>query len=890
MQMMASGTSTLTLERYTPEARAWVAAAQQLADERGHVEVQPLHLLVRGLEPELGVAPVFQKAGVEPRELQLALEQALRRLPIGEGTAFLSSAFLGLLRRAEREAERTGNRRVQVEDLLSALTLSVRGDTAEVLASFKIGPGGLKGYMDALRPVQASDATAPRLDKPSEWLRDWIAEARTGDADPVIGRVDEIRRVLTILERRHKCHPVILGEPGVGKGAILRGVAQRIADGDVATSLAAVGLVEIDLGALAAGARLRGEAEARLRKLLEEPLQGRNAEVIFIVRGLGALAGGGPLAPNLAEVFRTRLVSGGLRLLLTGTPDQYRRLQSADPALAQHLTVLRVEPPTVAQSLDVVRGIAFRLEQHHRVQITEGALDAAVRFAQRYLSDRFLPESALDLLDEAAAARRVATDGLSPEFDKERSELLSLRAQRSSLAGVEDLRSQAMLRALDGRIATLQPLVEERRKALEARRGTVGTVRQLRRELETALAAQQVAKAKQDFARLGELEHAVLPALQASIAEAERAAQIAGADMARVHLEESHVAATLAEWTGIPLSRMLEAETQKLVNMQARLAERVVGQDEAVNAITRAVRRGRVGLRDPKKPIGSFLFLGTSGVGKTELAKALAEFLFDDEAALTRLDMSEFMERHMAARLVGSPPGYADSEQGGFLTEAVRQRPYSVLLFDEVEKAHQDVFNLLLQVLDDGRLTDGRGQTADFTNVVIVLTSNIGSDAILEAGAGGFADEAGRQALENVLGERLRGFFRPEFLNRIGDTVVFRPLGKPELRLIADIQLGRVQKLLAPREVTLVVDASAREQLVELGFEPALGARPLQRVITRHLQDPLAEELVRGAYPPGSVVCVGFDGSAFTFGASPPAAPPQSGALEVSEQAPGLQL
>ena len=861
---MASPTATLTLDRYSPRARAWVAAAQQLADDHRHVEVQPVHLLSRGLERDPGIATVFRQAGVEPSDVQAALTQVLRRLPTGKGDAFLSSAFLGLMRRAEREAERGGTRLVEVPDLLNALTHAVRGDTAEVLASFKIGPGDLNPHMAALKEAAPSNEAGVEAEtSASESLvTDWVELAREGAADPIVGRSDEIRRLLTVLERREKSHPVLVGETGVGKTAILRGLAQRIADGAVPTSLARIRLLDVDLGALTSGSRLRGETEARFKRMILD--SGQADQAVFVFRSLGRILGGSPLQPNFGDVLSSLLSKDRVRLLATATPREWQRLRTDHSMLLEWLTPIAVEQPTVDEAIDIVRGAAGRFEKHHRVNMTEAAVVASVQLAKRYLSDRALPDSALDLLDESAAARRVATDGLNPEADEQRVELARLVARKQLIERTSSV-DQVELKRIEAAIEELTPKVAEQRRLLDSRREVIESVRRLSRELAQARASRASAKSRNDFARLGTLEHATIPELEAKLLQAELEARDVGVEAHPAQLDETHVAATLAEWTGIPTSRMLEAETDKLLKMEERLSQRVVGQQEAVEALSRAVRRSRAGLRDPARPIGSFLFLGTSGVGKTELAKALAEFLFDDEQALTRLDMSEFMERHMAQRLVGAPPGYADSEQGGFLTEAVRRRPYSVLLFDEVEKAHADVFNLLLQVMDDGRLTDGRGQSADFTNTVIILTSNIGSERIADAPDDAFESEEGRERLKDTLFQTLRDFFRPEFLNRVGDIVAFRPLGKAELRQIVDIQLQRVNGLLSRNQIQLRVSDEAKSHLVDLGYEPALGARPLQRAIVRHIQDPLAVELLRSARPAGATVHVAMRDGRLVF-------------------------
>jgi ATP-dependent Clp protease ATP-binding subunit ClpB len=862
--------TTLSLGRYAPDAKAWVVAAQALADERGHTELGPLHLLARGLDGHPGVAEVLRRAGVNTVELTAAVERALAALPRGPGPSYLSARLLDLLARAERDADRERASEVSVPHLLNALSQEIRGAAGEILGAFGIGPGSLKPHLSAARAV--SGATVPfnaPSDARSSEARDLVQSAREKAGDPVVGRDGEIRRLVTILERREKGNPVLVGEPGVGKRAIVLALAKRIAHGDVPTRLAGARILEVDVAALASGARLRSDADARVRRLLEGK-EGGSLEPIVFVRGIDQLFSQGASGSAAGEALRAALSRGALRLLGTTTPEGLRRLSERDPGLLRQLTVLEVEEPTMDQAVEILRAVAARLEEHHGVRIGESAVVAAVSLAKRYLPDRFLPDGAVGLLDEAAAALRVETDGVPKAVDRALVRLDSIRVQLASLDGVDDAPTTVTRRRLEEEARELEPEVARMKQRLEVRRGAVAAARMLFNELRTAQTAREVARAKKDVARGGELEHVTIPDLEKRLLAAEHAVRSAGGVVEQAVLTEEHVAETVGEWTGIPVQKMLEAEADKLLRMEERLERRVVGQSEGVRALARAVRRGRVGLRDPRRPIGSFLFLGPSGVGKTELAKALAEFLFDDEAALTRLDMSEFMERHMAQRLLGAPPGYADSEQGGFLTEAVRKRPYSVLLFDEVEKAHEDVFNLLLQVLDDGRLTDGRGRLADFTNTVVILTSNIGSDRILETDSRLFESAEGRDALRDVLLEQLGKFFRPEFLNRIDDIIVFRPLSRADLSRIVDMQLDRVRVLLAPRHVCLEIDDAARARLVELGYQPALGARPLRRAILKNVQDPLAEKLLDKTLSDGATLRLRLDGEEFVFDAVPP--------------------
>jgi ATP-dependent Clp protease ATP-binding subunit ClpB len=768
--------------------------------------------------------------------------------------------MLDLLERAEREAGRERAPAVGLEHLLNALTQEIRGPAGEVLGAFGIAPGSLRAHVGALRSVaRAAVAREASRGPETAGLRSLLDEARSGRWDPVIARTAELRRLVTILERRQKSHPLLIGEPGVGKGAVIRALARRIAGGDVPTSLASAKLYELDAGALIAGARLRGEIEERLRRLIAG-ISSKGEPAILVSRSVDQLFGQGSAGSGVGELLRPALGRDEFRLLATTTPEGLRRMQDRDPELLRLFTLLPIEEPNLEGATEIVRGVAARYERHHHVVISERALVAAVQLAKRYVSDRRLPDSAIDLLDEAAAAKRVEIDGMPNAADAVLRRLESLEAQLASLAddpGAGDVRAR-----LEAELNELEPKAKQIRAELDARRGVVAAVRALRAELFEAERLADQAKSTDDRLRAGELERSRAE-LAARLAEAEQAAQSGGAP-SRV-LGEQDVAATLAVWTGIPVQKMLEAEADKLLKMEQRLSERVVGQEQALYAVARSVRRSRVGLRDPGKPIGSFLFLGPSGVGKTELAKALAQFLFDDEAALTRLDMSEFMERHMAQRLIGAPPGYADSEQGGFLTEAVRRRPYSVLLFDEVEKAHHDVFNLLLQVLDDGRLTDGRGRQADFSNTVVIMTSNIGSERILETEPALFESDEGRGALRDVLLERLREFFRPEFLNRVDEVLVFRPLTRDHLQKVAEIELQKLARLLGERGLALDVDEAAKRRLVELGYDPALGARPLKRAIVRELQDPLAQMLLAQGLGEGATIRVRAAETGFVF-------------------------
>ncbi len=869
---MADKEGTIHLDRYTTDAKQVVAGAQQIADERQHTEVTPLHLLTRLLERDRGVGEVFRRTGADPNEvLQLAEAALKRQTKATGGVAYVSPRLLDLLGRAEREATREKSESVGVEHLLHALAQEIKGPAGEILSSFGIGPGAFRPHLAALAEAAREPASTVSTggsgggEGLAPFTRDLVADAKEGRFDPVIGRVTESRRLLQILERRFKNHPLIVGEPGVGKTALIRGLADRIAHGDVPGNLTTAQLLELDTGALVAGAKLRGEIEQRLKSLVDKLRHKPDAETILVVEDLDALFGQGAQGSGVGELLKPLLQRGEIRLLATTTPEGVRKINDRDAGILRRFSVVNLDPPSIDQATEILRGIATKYEDHHRVRIAEGAIVSAVTLAKRYLSDRALPDTAVDLLDETSARKRVEVDGVSPELDTMTRRVESLKSQIAALADDEDRQSVVTRTRLEKELAELEPKAKDFIAKMKSRKGVVAAMQAIRKEMTDATRALEIARRDSVFAKLGELEHVTLPDIRRRLEAAEQAAEREGISPMSNGVGEGDVAATLGDWTGIPVSKMLEGEAEKLLKMEERLARRVVGQDEAVRAIAKAVRRGRVGLRDPGKPIGSFLFLGPSGVGKTELAKALAEFLFDDEAALTRMDMSEYMERHMAQRLIGAPPGYADSEQGGMLTEAARRRPYSVLLFDEVEKAHADVFNLLLQVLDDGRLTDGRGRLADFSNTVVIMTSNIGSKRILDADAKLWASEDGREAIRDVLMEELKGFFRPEFLNRVDDVVVFKALSKDDLRGVVDIQLKRLDRLLSDKEIKVVLTDAAKLRLVDLGYEPSLGARPLKRAVLRELQNPLAEAILAGGYTAGQVIKVDMDGETFTF-------------------------
>ncbi len=862
--------TTLSLDRYAPDAKALIVATQALADSSRHAEVTPLHLLSQCLSGDLAIQEVFRRANANVPDMQSVVESALARQPVARESACLSSLLLDLMRRAERDALRTPDGVVTVEHLLNALVQEVRGAAGEILGAFQLGPGSLRPHLGVLRSAAEVAGRANGIGERALglYVSPLVERAREGQLGPVIGRGQELRRLLTILERREKHHPLLVGDTGVGKATIVRGLAERVARADMPGNTSRLDLLQLDVGALVAGTRLRGELEGRAKKLLDG-LSERDGAVL-VVFGFEQIYASTSQLGGLSDLLRSSLERGQFRLLGTTTPEGERRIIERDPLLYQQLTRQPVLEPSRIEAIEMVRGAAGVYERHHHVQIGEEAIAAAVTLAKRYVPDRFLPDSAFDLLDEASASKRVESLGVSHDLDANLRRHESLQAQIDALAGADDDATRRTLERLRHEAGNLEPGIREAKQNFDSRRSARALLEASRRELEGARAARDTARQKGDLAKVGEAEHVAIPELARKLERAEGVAAQLGVDLVDPVLSSEDVARTLAVWTGVPVAKMLEAETEKLAQMELRLRRRVVGQDLALTKVARAVRRSRVGLRDARRPIGSFLFLGPTGVGKTELAKALAEFLFDDEQALTRLDMSEYMERHMAQRLLGAPPGYADSEQGGLLTEAVRQRPYSVLLFDEVEKAHHDVFNLLLQVLDDGRLTDGRGRLADFTNCVVIMTSNIRTDTPAPAEALGPDSETGVEELPPDLQRALERFFRPEFLNRIGDIVRFGSLTRQHLHGIIDIQLERLGKLLENRGLSLAVSDAAKARLVELGYDPAFGARPLERTLIRQLQDPVAEGLLAGRFKSGDTLHVDVAGEriVITNGAS----------------------
>ncbi len=869
------------INRLTEKAREAVAGAQQVAERAGHPQVEPEHLLLTLVEQHEGVAPaLLQKLDVDPAALAAAARAALDRLPSATGGAApdASARLRGVLTAAAAEAERLTDEYVSAEHLFLALA----AETGAAPAARLLDERGLARdrLHEALTAVRGSHrVTDPNPEGKYQALerygRDLTTLARGAKLDPVIGRDEEIRRVVQVLSRRTKNNPVLIGEPGVGKTAIVEGLAQRIVRGDVPEGLTDKRLVALDMGALVAGAKYRGEFEERLKAVLKEITDADGRIVLFIdelhtVVGAGAAEGG----IDASNMLKPLLARGELHTIGATTLDEYRKYIEKDAALERRFQPVRVAEPTVEDTISVLRGLRERYEIHHGVKFKDAALVAAAVLSNRYISDRFLPDKAIDLIDEAASKLRTEIDSLPVKLDEVERRIMQLEIEREALRKETDDASHGRLERLEKELADLQEERNRLRTQWEHEKAEIQGTRRLQGELEALRHDVERAQREGDYARASELQYGRLPVLEQQLRRS-RDTTASGSRMLKEEVDEQDIAAVVSKWTHIPVSRLVEGEIEKLVRMEERLRRRVIGQDDAVAAVSNAVRRARAGLQDPDRPLGSFIFLGPTGVGKTELARALAEFLFDDERAMVRIDMSEYQEKHAISRLVGAPPGYVGHDEAGQLTEAVRRRPYSVVLFDEVEKAHPDVLNVLLQLLDDGRLTDGKGRTVDFRNVVVIMTSNLGSEFIAaRAEHGRDLDENTRRRIDEVV----RVHFRPEFLNRIDEITVFHALERSHLAEIAGIQLGALARRLADRRVAIKATDAALNRLVEEGYDAAYGARPLRRTIQRRVLDPLAMELLRGNFADGDAVLVDRrnDGLTFERRAATPAEQPQS--------------
>jgi ATP-dependent Clp protease ATP-binding subunit ClpB len=858
----------MKLDKLTLKAQEAFQSAENSARERSHGQVDTEHLaLALATQPDGLVPQLLEKLGVVPGKFAAELDAELGRRPKVQGAAqlYASNDLQSGLNAAVAEAARLKDEFVSTEHLLLGL-LEKGGDSFRRIAvKHSLQRDALLKALVSLRGNQRVTDASPedKFQALEKYGRDITALARAGKIDPVIGRDDEIRRVMQVLTRRTKNNPVLIGEPGVGKTAIVEGLARRIVDGDVPESLKDRRVVALDIGAMIAGAKYRGEFEDRLKAFLKEVTSAEGRIILFIdelhtIVGAGAAEG----AADAANMLKPQLARGELRCVGATTLDEYRKHIEKDPALERRFQPVQVAEPTVENTIAILRGLKERYETHHGVRIQDSALVAAATLSQRYISDRFLPDKAVDLVDESASRLKMELDSKPTELDQLDRQILQLQIERTSLAKEKDEASRERLRKLDAELGNLR----ERSGALTAQwqneKTAINAVSILQTQVEQTRTELEQVRRRGDLTKAAEIQYGRLPDLERRLAEVQKQASQAGGEangLLRQEVTEEDVARVVASWTGIPVSRMLEGEREKLVRMEERLARRVVGQAEAVRAVSDAVRRARSGLGDPGRPIGSFIFLGPTGVGKTELARALAEFLFDDEQAVVRIDMSEYMEKHAVSRLVGAPPGYVGYEEGGQLSEAVRRRPYSVVLFDEIEKAHGDVFNILLQVLDDGRLTDGQGRTVDFKNTLVVMTSNIGSPIIQEYFLDGGATIGSRREMEDKVRAELRKHFRPEFLNRVDDTIVFQSLDEAELGRIVDIQLEKVLQRLAGQNLRLEMTDAAKVQLAKEGYDPQFGARPLKRAIQDHLLNPLSKRLLAGEFKAGDTIRVGSD-------------------------------
>ena len=847
----------MNLEKFTDRAKGFLQSAQTVAIRMNHQRISPEHLLKALLEDEQGMASgLIQAAGGSPQVALRDTDAALAKVPAVSGsgaqqTPGLDNDAVRVLDSAEQVAQKAGDSFVTVERLLLALTLATTTAAGKALAAAGVKAEALNAAINQLRGGRTADTAGAedRYDALKKFARDLTAAARDGKLDPVIGRDEEIRRTIQILARRTKNNPVLIGDPGVGKTAIAEGLALRIANGDVPDTLKDRTLMALDMGSLIAGAKYRGEFEERLKGVLDE-VKGAEGQIVLFIDEMHTLIGAGKSegAMDAGNLLKPALARGELHCIGATTLDEYRKYVEKDPALQRRFQPVFVGEPTVEDTISILRGIKDKYETHHGVRIADGAIVSAATLSNRYITDRFLPDKAIDLMDEAASRIRMEVESKPEEIENLDRRIMQLQIEREALKKESDQASKDRLAALEGDLANLEQQSAELTTRWQAEKDKIAGEAKLKEQLDAARIQLEQAQRSGEYARAGELQYGAIPDLEKRLADAQSAS--AGA-MLREEVTSEDIAAVVSRWTGIPVDRMLEGEREKLLAMEGELGKRVIGQADAVKAVSTAVRRSRAGLQDPNRPLGSFLFLGPTGVGKTELTKALASFLFDDDSAMVRIDMSEFMEKHSVARLIGAPPGYVGYEEGGVLTEAVRRRPYQVVLFDEVEKAHGDVFNILLQVLDDGRLTDGQGRTVDFTNTIIVLTSNLGSQYIA-----GLGDDDPVEKVEDQVMDVVRAHFRPEFLNRLDEIILFHRLGAAHMAPIVDIQVARIGKLLKDRKITLDLTDGARAWLGRVGYDPVYGARPLKRAVQRYLQDPLADMILRGDIPDGSTVRV----------------------------------